>query len=359
MKDEIKDFLLRNKSKKTFQNAVKKYSPKFFFERYEETRNYAVNSSSFFHALSIICAIAFWYYLIMQVIPYWHFSLILGISIPLAFERFKKFVITKSFNIFYQNNERFDLALMLGFIVSLSCIGFSVFTSLEGAHQVITNNDYKLESFKDYTNYKKDSVNNHYDSLIQNEMNSLYNYKESVSWLGQIDMSNKTNKQVIKNKDAEISELKKEKREALKSLNLTSNQKSEKLQELTFFNAKIVVCISAFIEVMIILLCWFPEYFDYRTAKDSSTISFNNEITLSLDKIQQIINLTNPLNTKFGILNENQNKIGFKSGLEKSESINEGLKTALLAGERNYQKLCVEHSTNPRTIKKYIDKYCC
>jgi hypothetical protein len=183
-------------------------------------------------------------------------ELLKGEFSQLAFKRF----FVKS------NNSGLNYSLLF---FALVFFALSVFLSVNGVKELYKQLDKSEIDFKANHQVQKDSLIKSFDSRIEAEKTALLVFKNSVSWQGKINITDKTVANSIASYTAKIDSLEADKRQAITGFTNLSDKELNNLEAKNGFNLSFWFWLSLGIELLIILCLWFDVWFAYRTAKEA------------------------------------------------------------------------------------------
>lgn len=354
--------LEEQKSKKDYLNKAKeRFSYKSIVKRFKYIYVLSNISKYLFHLISILTGFYFLYNIFNNVFSFQILSIILAALILVVFEGVKAFIITDTVESFYSKNHYYTLAL---FSVIFMC--GSVYSSLNGTKELHSNLNTKLSDLEALQKLEIDSLNSYFLLKIQENYKELKEYKKQVSYRGQINIHNKTNKQIISNYDARIDNLERQQLQDLNDIKQKHKRQSLKASQKVQFNSNIIIILSFINEVTIILIYWFIVYFDFMQVKENELIEdFAPNYNFSYEDVKHITNsiILDNLNKSNSILlnkKEEEKRIGFKPPesvkvLNSYEETRKNVLKDIESGLRDYRTLCKKHHTNVITIKKIFD----
>ena len=251
--------------KKEIERAREAYAFKPFVVEY---RNFALLLRAFRWVLgtfSIITGFGLLYY---AFLPSMHYLIAgtVAVIILSGIELLKNETSLKAFKNIYQG--RFPV---LG-LPALGLFGLSVFLSVNGVQRLHDSADESVRNFQAANTVRTDSLHAHYDQLVKAERESLAGFKQSVSWRGRVNITDKTTASVIAQHEGRITALQQEKAERLKMLSQDAAGALNTLQAASGFNRNLWLWLSVGVEITILLSLWFLSYYQFRAAKDADLL---------------------------------------------------------------------------------------
>jgi len=236
-----------------------------------------------------------------------------------------------------------------------------VFCSIEGAKQFYTIQDTRINQLKEIQVNSVDSLNRIYnaqEAALRGEIEAI-NKNKVNRWGGLL--SGSENKQIL-NYQKEIEQLQDGKNEGIKALTAKQNGQLDTVSQKTYFNIKVFAIITAINEALILIICWFMVYYDYRTAKFSESV-YSEPIEFTLPAIQRLLQLTTSIPPPPG-----EQLVNINSTTKTPEEIDKNsegqaatattsLAEDLAKGIRDFRYLMNKHRVNVNTLKKAIDNH--
>tara|TARA_Y100001956_G_C4127948_1_gene191409 strand:+ start:3508 stop:4656 length:1149 start_codon:yes stop_codon:yes gene_type:complete len=365
----------RNKYSEKLKKAESNFAFKTFTEQFSKLEQALKYGRTIFHLFSILTAFTFLFLLFESFLNSFVISGMLAGSILIFWEYSKSNILQNTFYSYYRNSK-IPFALS---IVSLVMLSGSVFTSLQGAKEYFQKNHNKTEDFQEHITIKVDSLNNLYAIKIENTESDLNKFKDQVTYLGKIDISNKSVAKTIDRYNQEILLLKKEREISLKQLSESLNNDLKKVSSQSEFNLIAFICLSGINELLIVICSWFLVYFEFRLFKESEVFKPHEQnytfSTASLNKFAELVLMNNQHN----LIEANHNieeptkSIGFQHSVHHSvKQVNssqnqvktplsntkiQGLVSDIQSGITDYRTLMKRNSVNVLTVKKYLELY--
>lgn len=278
----------RSEAQKEIEVFREKFTDKPFYQTYRNLYRLASGSRLFFGLLSVASGSVFLAgVLVASGLPLW-LSGALGALVLVLVEILKNILTGTSAVAFLKTKKVAPAALVVVGLVALSA-----WVSLQGTqtfHQVA---DRTIENTKVVAGSKADSVRAWYDAQIKREEDALADYKNSVSWRGKIDASNKTTRQVIDVRTAQIGRLQTEKNDALARLQTETDASLFQAENTSERNltAWLFMCLGN--EVCIILAIVFAYYYEYRSAHEISLLN-EDRLSVGLTELREIVQFFSP-----------------------------------------------------------------
>lgn len=296
------------------QRAKERFQFKPFIVQYEGVKKLA-NLRPILHLISILLALMLVYTVLEEIFHNKAFSLFIAIFFLGLWESLKSRFITIAFEQFYTSFTISFFACLFGLLTLLG----SVYLSLEGSALYHQEYSTTLQDYEVFHQSKVDSVQDFYTTKIQGQEDSLQAYKNSIEWLGRIDMSNKATQEMIASFAIIRTHLETEKKQALTKLENEYKANQSSLTESVTYNKAAFILIASINELLILFLMWFVVYYDYMAKKQANTISKMNKQTLvSIEDVQKLFELSDfstnlSPNVRRTGTNANANLIGFKT----------------------------------------------
>ena len=279
------------RSSERAQNDLSKARDRFrvktFYEQHSGLGSLACFSSSLLPVASVVTGALMFHNETAEIESFarW-FGLGLGVVLLSSLEVFKGRLLNSGFESLYRGS-RLSAALLLLFAFVL--VGASVFASLRGAEVAHNNLDSHVDEALTAHKAKRDSILSPLIEAVKHEETLLAEYKNSVSWRGKIDMSNKATQKTVEARETAIStaygiyserykELDQERLELLKSAKNTFKSRHSW-----------VLWVVALVELLILVSNWFLVYYDYQTQLEADLIERNlsdQQITLKHSDFQ-------------------------------------------------------------------------
>jgi hypothetical protein len=369
------------KLKNEIHQAKSKFETKPFVLEYWKLKTFVVYFSPLLSLFSIITAFGFLYY---QLADNLHFVVAGGLALVLllVLELLKIELSSLFFKRIFQN---FNIGSTYGLgLITLLLFALSVFTSVNGAREIFNRFEYSIQKLETMQAMQKDSLYRFYEQKIQNEKQALNDFKNSVSWNGKINISDKTVAQTQLSYTAKIDSLENEKRTQLLHLLKTSKNDLATIQIKNEFNVGFWLSISGLIEILIIVSSWFRNWYIYNVCQESELLTQLPSLTIDWPTFQQLtayINLQRPQSIGFNgqndqtwgtmndwlkaleISNKNQENptTSIAMNQNKSEAKKEkdysGLIQDVKRGIRDMRYLTHTHRVNVPTVKKIFNQY--
>ncbi len=249
-------------------------------------------------------------------------AVVVSLIILVSVELLKKYIGALAFTNFYKDKGMFTAALTL-FTAALMVL--SIYMSVLGAEELIYKTSDKIERIEANYLIERDSIHNHFTTLIEAEKKALEAYTKSVSWKGQVDVSNKATQSAILRHNQRIQSLESE---SLKILEISrinkENTRSTTTQEVNK-DAGIFMALAGIVEIAIMLCVWFVIYYYYIVRMEAE-----KELWEATNGTMRTINVG------------------------ASEGYNPDLLDALKKNSTlNMQQLCKTFRVNPSIVKKH------
>ena len=227
----------------------------------------AVLASYFCNFISIATGFAFVYLLLSELyggLPAWLNYLVFGIvsSVFLLFLEYLKREIAGSTAISWLKHGKVGVLRVL---VIVSLVSVSIFLSVKGAERFIRKVDQSVETERLKQAETLNFQSKQYADAIQSQTDSLNAFKQSVSWKGRINVSNKTVAGTIDHFLGNIARLENEKAKSLSSLEKQFETQIADLTNASEDRANYMVWIALGNEVSCILLILWVYYYAFRS----------------------------------------------------------------------------------------------
>lgn len=320
------------KDKEIIEAANKRFNWKPTFKRFESLRKLLFYGRYVFHTMSIIFGFFFLSLLIDNFIHHIYISSVISFVLLVLFEAIKSLLLEDTFNSIYSDINYFVVGLFAVVLLSIS-----IFSSLNGAKELHRLTDNKISIFKDSRTSEIDSVTTYYDNQVESLKDALKEYEKKVSWKGQINISNKTNQQVISSFHKRINNSLQKKDEAISKLENINTIELSEVKENTAFKSTLIIGLSALNETIILLISWFLVFYDFSIIKEKETIEkFAPKMQVSLDNVAAIMKHYSLLNlstlgncidtpndtlyNRINTLSKKEKEIGFKIPSERIDT---------------------------------------
>jgi hypothetical protein len=165
-------------------------------------------------------------------------------------------------------------------LFAFAFFGLSIFFSVNGAKELYMQMDTQMELYHTDTEAQKENIKAEYQHKIRTEKNALEEFKESVSWLGKINLQNKTIAQTLASHTARIDSLEAQQARQLQAINTQSQQDIRELEDTTGFNITFWIGLSIGNELLLLVCLVFPVYYQFKTASESEIFT---QLTPSLN----------------------------------------------------------------------------
>ena len=227
----------------------------------------AVLASYFCNFISIATGFAFVYLLLSEFytdLPAWLRYLGCGIvsSLFLVFLEYLKRETIGNNAISWLKHNKISLPSLL---IIVSLVSISIFLSVKGAEQFIRKVDQSVEQESLKQSTIKDSRSKYYAEAIQSQQDSLNTFKQSVSWKGKINISNKTVAATIEHFLRNIRSLEEEKTKAFETMEKQFETRLVAMKQKSEHRANYMVWIALGNEISCMLLIFWVYYYAFRS----------------------------------------------------------------------------------------------
>lgn len=287
----------------------------------------AVLVSYFCNFISIATGFAFVYLLLSGLyadLPNWFQYIIFGVitSLFLFFLEYLKRETIRRNTVSWLKAKRINYPSLLVIVLLIS---LSIFLSVKGAEQFVRKVDQSVqqETAKQET-VKLETVED-YNEQIKSQSDSLTNFKQSVSWKGKINISNKVVAATIAHFVANIDRLEKEKTATLASVKKQGETALIVLRNTTETRANYMIWISLGNELSCILLILWVYYYAFRCHVEHRLNEQKNQNSKNFRHFDQNqgANVNPPKSPVLpSTLEMNETPIGFPIGKERKTAQN-------------------------------------
>ena len=227
----------------------------------------AVLASYFCNLISIATGFAFVYLLLSELyadLPDWLRYLAFGVvsSVFLVFLEYLKRETIGNNAVSFLKHKKANIPSLL---IIVSLISISVSLSVKGAEQFIRKVDQSVEFESKKQEETLETRGLAYEKAIQSQQDSLNAFKNSVSWKGKINVSNKVVAATLSHFLGNMERLEKEKLETLGNIQKQSETRLQELKQKTESRADYMVWIALGNEVSCILLILWVYYYAFRS----------------------------------------------------------------------------------------------
>lgn len=389
---KLDEKLLSNDLQHIVNKAFDSYSEKPYIVENKQLYRFCVGAAIFGGLLSICAAFLFVLNIFTQIIVGQIVSKVenivlivilglLALAFLLVLEYAKSILISATAKDYQKKGK----ASVFAFLSLLVCLGFSAYTSIQGANSLAIINAQPSEN----EFIKVDSVGQTYDSQIKDLQAQIKAAKKNGSgytWNGALtekgrNYTERLNAQIMKLTDLKDKNVESSKQENGKLLESANDKGS--------YNGAIVMLISAFIEILIISTIIYKERYEFvslqeigmlnklniQNGKDTKTQNNDNEKS-SNDKEKPVLNdLTTGANLgKQAIVTEHKkpNEIGFHTVVNRDKNdliqvVNNDLKKQVVESEKvpiqvvlkentAHQKQVVLNDLNTQVVNNDLQK---
>ena len=227
----------------------------------------AVLTSYFCNFISIATGFAFVYLLLSELyegLPVWLSYLVFGIvsSVFLLFLEYLKRETVGSTAISWLKHGKVGV---LRALIIVSLVSVSIFLSVKGAERFIRKVDQSVDTERLKQAETLDFQSKQYADAIQSQTDSLNAFKQSVSWKGRINVSNKTVAKTIDHFLGNIARLESEKAKSLLSLEKQFETQIADLTDASEVRADYMIWIALGNEISCILFILWVYYYAFRS----------------------------------------------------------------------------------------------
>ena len=278
-----------------FEKLDKKINNQNFHESYKVINSVMVVLSYFGHIASIFLAFFMLSNILNGVIdnkPVVYISTIIILS---AIELLKRSIFHK-FSILYLKLRAFTKDVLPLFILSITIIGISFYSSIKGASEYSSKGDKIEEDYKIVNKKTEDSLTKFYQVKIEKieksggvkeiALNKLYDRQDELNNLAlsgdltkdqkkllkllptQIKSLENENKPFIESKKSDIKLLEGERDDKIKKNNTDSQKESKKKKDDNSKNSVAFIIFSTLIEISILAGVYFKDYYDVRSYRE-------------------------------------------------------------------------------------------
>ena len=278
-----------------FEKLDKKINNQNFHESYKVINSVMVVLSYFGHIASIFLAFFMLSNILNGVIdnkPVVYTSTIIILS---AIELLKRSIFHK-FSILYLKLRAFTKDVLPLFILSITIIGISFYSSIKGASEYSSKGDKIVEDYKIKNKKFEDSITKIYQVKIEKieksggvkeiALNKLYDRQDELNNLAltgnltpiqkkllkllptQIKSLENENKPFIESKKSDIKLLEGERDDKIKKNNTDSQKESKKKKDDNSKNSVAFIIFSTLIEISILAGVYFKDYYDVRSYRE-------------------------------------------------------------------------------------------
>ena len=278
-----------------FKKLEQKINNQNFHESYKVINSVMVVLSYFGHIASIFLAFFMLSNILNGVIdnkPVVYTSTIIILS---AIELLKRSIFHK-FSILYLKLRTFTKDVLPLFILSITIIGISFYSSIKGASEYSSKGDKIEEDYKIVNKKTEDSLTKFYQVKIEKieksggvkeiALNKLYDRQDELNNLAlsgdltkdqkkllkllptQIKSLEIENKPFIESKKIEISKIEKERDDKIKKHHLESEKESKKKKDDNSKNSLAFIIFSTLIEISILAGVYFKDYYEIRSYRE-------------------------------------------------------------------------------------------
>jgi hypothetical protein len=293
----IKDILTHKQKERIDKKANEMFSPKCTRDEYKSLKEYSLYFRVIAGFMSIFSGLAFVYYKVILFSIHTYIAFLFSLTVLIAVELFKHKSSITAFKSIFENKYGVFSVLSIIFTIVSSLLSFLF--SVEGVKMLHEKYDSSIVSTEQAYKIQKDSINLYYNTLIDTEKYNLKEYKEQVSWKGQINIYNKTNQVVIQRAEKTLVLLYEQKRNDLSKLEIDKEKSLLQAESKYNYNFEFWVVASVSNEVIIILLVAFVTYYYYRVHVESSIIKEStgnksiNELRYLFEQFNTFVNTTN------------------------------------------------------------------
>lgn len=284
--DKLRKRKAKSREKKTLREEVKEENSPKSFEDDWKTEFELVKKWAFIPSYASIISTSL---VFVAAFPNLHWILAVMIGLPIAwiYEQIKNRITSKAFLLYYRDKNAILMPVAVLFIMGSN--GLSVFGTYQA--YMLLEGETKQDVMA-VSSFEKTSKIAEYDTLISEAKREATQYKEDNLVL---DMSQKivlrssatkTHNELV----SKISELQKEKRDALAKLEQNHGATlSEAVDDLGAY-LYLLIGLAVFWEVLIISASWFYRYYRHRVFVDEATLyDDSEEINIPLNQISSVV----------------------------------------------------------------------
>lgn len=280
---------------KEFEKLDKKINNQNFHESYKTINNVMIALSYFGHLASIFLAFFMFSKVLFGVMENKIVVYMATIIMLSAIELLKRDIFAK-FTKLYLKLKAFTKDVLPLFILSVSIIGISFYSSLKGAAEYSSKSDKIEADSKDILTKNIDSISKPYLLKISNkekeittletDLNGLRSQQRQLNDLAlegslnpgqkkllsslprQIKEIELQNKPYIDSKNSEIKAIKDELKKEVKTYENEHNKETNKKKNDNSKNSVAFIIFSVFIEISILAGVYFKDYYDFRSYRE-------------------------------------------------------------------------------------------
>ena len=278
-----------------FKKLEQKINNQNFHENYKVINNVMIGLSYFGHIASIFLAFFMLSNILLGVMDNKPVVYISSIIILSSIELLKRNIFNK-FSILYLKLRTFTKDVLPLFILSITIIGISFYSSIKGASEYSSKGDKIEEDYKIVNKKTEDSLTKFYQVKIEKieksggvkeiALNKLYDRQDELNNLAlsgdltkdqkkllrslptQIKSLEIENKPFIESKKIEISKIEKERDDKIKKHHLESEKESKKKKDDNSKNSLAFIIFSTLIEISILAGVYFKDYYEIRSYRE-------------------------------------------------------------------------------------------
>ena len=278
-----------------FEKLENKINNQNFHESYKTLNWVMITLSYFGHLASIFLAFFMLSNILLGVMdnkPVVYVSTVIVLS---AIELLKRDIFHK-FSILYLKLRAFTKDVLPLFILSITIIGISFYSSIKGASEYSSKGDKIVEDYKIKNKKFEDSITKIYQVKIEKieksggvkeiALNKLYDRQDELNNLAltgnltpiqkkllkllptQIKSLENENKPFIESKKSDIKLLEGERDDKIKKNNTDSQKESKKKKDDNSKNSVAFIIFSTLIEISILAGVYFKDYYDVRSYRE-------------------------------------------------------------------------------------------
>ena len=278
-----------------FEKLENKINNQNFHESYRTLNHVMVALSYFGHLASIFLAFFMLSNILLGVMENKPVVYVVTVIILSAIELLKRDIFHK-FSILYLKLKAFTKDVLPLFLLSITIIGISFYSSIKGASEYSSKGDKIEQDYQKVNKQFEDSLTKVYQVKIdqiekqsgskEGALNTLYNQQNELNNLAlsgeltpvqkkllrslpsQIKALEAENKPFIESKKAEIASIEKERDDKIKKHHTDTEKESKKKKDDNSSNSVAFIIFSTLIEISILAGVYFKDYYDVRSYRE-------------------------------------------------------------------------------------------